>query len=167
MNAIFSAQADRIPIDACLLGAHESSFLQQARPRHISSWVASPPSLRRLTPEQASNLTGGICLRPARPDALLQYLLSVFAVDLFSRRFLTSPMASGVDSRAACFCHKARCSQGAVKGAVKTSCRLSLLNLLQATIDMGYVCSVCMSIYCAPQQQCHTCGTEFEVGASG
>lgn len=31
MNAIFSAQADRVPIDACLLGPSDSPFLQQAR----------------------------------------------------------------------------------------------------------------------------------------
>lgn len=115
MNSIFSAQADRVPIDACLLGSQESPFLQQA-----------------------ANLTDGICLRPARADGLLQYLLTVFACDLFSRRFLRLPQAAGVDFRASCFCHK-------------------------RTIDVGYVCSVCLSIFCAVQRECTTCGTEFAV----
>jgi transcription initiation factor TFIIH subunit 3 len=52
MNAIFAAQRSKVAIDACKLGGEHSSFLQQA-----------------------AYLTGGVYLRPPRPEALTQYLL--------------------------------------------------------------------------------------------
>ncbi|KAL6058239.1 General transcription and DNA repair factor IIH subunit TFB4 [Balamuthia mandrillaris] len=97
MNCIFSAQKQNIPVDSCILSSHESTFLQQA-----------------------AHLTDGIYLKPSRQDGLLQYLLSTFIVDCYSRRFLYLPRQTDVDYRASCFCHK-------------------------KVIDMGYVCSVCLS----------------------
>jgi transcription initiation factor TFIIH subunit 3 len=114
MNAIFSAQAGAVPVDACLLGGGESPFLQQA-----------------------AALTGGVYLRPPRPGALLQYLLSVFAADAPSRGALRLPTPRGVDFRASCFCHK-------------------------RAVDVGFVCSVCLSIFCTVCAECSTCGTPFE-----
>ena len=113
MNAIFCAQAANVPIDACLLGGGESPFLQQA-----------------------CSLTGGVYVRPARPAALLQYLLSVFAADGASRGALALPQPRGVDFRASCFCHK-------------------------RPVETGFVCSVCLSIFCTLCAECSTCGTEF------
>ena len=52
MNAIFAAQRAEILIDACVLGEKDSSFMQQA-----------------------SYLTKGAYVRPAKPGALIQYLL--------------------------------------------------------------------------------------------
>ena len=52
MNAIFCAQRSDVIIDGCKLGPKHSAFLQQA-----------------------AYLTGGIYLRPSRPQALAQYLL--------------------------------------------------------------------------------------------
>ncbi len=114
MNAIFCAQSLEVPIDACLLGATESPFLQQA-----------------------ANLTEGVYLRPPRPAALLQYLLSVFAADKKTRGALRLPVPRGVDFRASCFCHK-------------------------RPVDTGYVCSVCLSIFCGLVDECSTCGTPFD-----
>jgi transcription initiation factor TFIIH subunit 3 len=113
MNAIFCAKADRVAVDACLLGVGESAYLQQA-----------------------CALTGGTYLRPRRPAALLQYLLAVFVVDLSSRAALRLPTPRGVDFRASCFCHK-------------------------APVDVGYVCSVCLSIYCSECAACSTCGADY------
>lgn len=48
------------------------------------------------------------------------------------------PMQSHVDFRAACFCHK-------------------------KVIDIGYVCSVCLSIFCEKIPECTTCGSAFPV----
>lgn len=42
MNSIFSAQGDRVPIDACLLGPGDSPFLQQARPDHPAAYPGRP-----------------------------------------------------------------------------------------------------------------------------
>ncbi|XP_057444841.1 general transcription and DNA repair factor IIH subunit TFB4 isoform X1 [Lotus japonicus] len=86
--------------------------------------------------QQASYITGGIYYRPPQLDGLFQYLSTVFATDLHSRAFLRLPKSVGVDFRASCFCHK-------------------------QTIDMGYVCSVCLSIFCEHHDKCSTCGSVF------
>ncbi|CAA2967937.1 RNA polymerase II transcription factor B subunit 4 [Olea europaea subsp. europaea] len=86
--------------------------------------------------QQASYITGGVHLKPQQLDGLFQYLSTVFATDLHSRSFLQLPKPVGVDFRAACFCHK-------------------------NTIDMGYICSVCLSIFCKHHKQCSTCGSVF------
>ncbi|XP_074583433.1 general transcription and DNA repair factor IIH subunit TFB4 isoform X3 [Curcuma longa] len=86
--------------------------------------------------QQASYITGGVYLKPQHLDGLFQYLSVVFATDLQSRSFLQLPRPAGVDFRASCFCHK-------------------------KTIDMGYVCSVCLSIFCKRHKKCSTCGSDF------
>ncbi|XP_062224224.1 general transcription and DNA repair factor IIH subunit TFB4 [Phragmites australis] len=86
--------------------------------------------------QQASYITGGVYLKPQELNGLFQYLAAVFATDLHSRTFLRLPKTLGVDFRASCFCHK-------------------------KTIDMGYVCSICLSIFCKNQKKCSTCGSEF------
>ncbi|XP_042058189.1 general transcription and DNA repair factor IIH subunit TFB4-like isoform X2 [Salvia splendens] len=86
--------------------------------------------------QQASYITGGVYLKPQIFDGLFQYLSTVFATDLHSRCFLQLPKPAGVDFRASCFCHK-------------------------NTIDMGYICSVCLSIFCKHQKKCSTCGSVF------
>lgn len=86
--------------------------------------------------QQASYITGGVYLKPPQLDGLFQYLSTVFATDLHSRSFLQLPKPVGVDFRASCFCHK-------------------------NTIDMGYICSVCLSIYCKHHKKCSTCGSIF------
>eukprot|EP00899_Mesostigma_viride_P016781 jgi/Mesvir1/25103/Mv21566-RA.1 len=113
MNSIFSAQNNSIPVDSCIFGLQESSFLQQA-----------------------SFITGGIYFKVARVQGLLQYLLMIFAADLFSRKLLRLPSAGAIDFRASCFCHK-------------------------RTIDIGFVCSVCLSIFCQSVATCSSCGTTF------
>ncbi|KAG0612663.1 hypothetical protein M758_6G044100 [Ceratodon purpureus] len=77
MNSIFSAQRNGIPIDACVIGNQHSAFLQQA-----------------------SHITGGIYMKPPQPDGLFEYLMMIFATDLFSRQFLQLPRPVGVDFRA-------------------------------------------------------------------
>ncbi|XP_059451805.1 general transcription and DNA repair factor IIH subunit TFB4 [Corylus avellana] len=86
--------------------------------------------------QQASYITGGVYQKPQQLDGLFQYLLTVFATDLHSRTFLQLPKSVGVDFRASCFCHK-------------------------KTIDMGYICSVCLSIFCKHHKKCSTCGSVF------
>lgn len=86
--------------------------------------------------QQASYITGGVHHKPQQLDGLFQYLLTIFGTDLHSRNFLQLPKPVGVDFRASCFCHK-------------------------NTIDMGYVCSVCLSIYCKHLKKCSTCGSVF------
>ena len=69
----------------------------------------------------------------------------MFAVDPRTRQqHLHLPRAARVDFRAACFCHK-------------------------RPVDLGYVCSACLSIFCRQLPACTTCGTEFssEAAAAG
>lgn len=92
--------------------------------------------------QQAAHLTDGAYLRldaTVGPDLLLPYLLTTFLADKASRAVLNLPVSDSVDFRASCFC-----------------CR--------KTIDDGYVCSVCLSIFCKWTPECSTCGTTFTVG---
>eukprot|EP00250_Pteridium_aquilinum_P001485 c11677_g1_i2 orf=94-1008(+) len=86
--------------------------------------------------QQAAHITGGVYMKPSLPEGIFQYLTVVFATDLHSRRFLRLPRPTGVDFRASCFCHK-------------------------KIIDMGFVCSVCLSIFCKKHSSCSTCGANF------
>ncbi|XP_059631839.1 general transcription and DNA repair factor IIH subunit TFB4 [Cornus florida] len=86
--------------------------------------------------QQASYITKGVYFKPPQLDGLFQYLSTVFATDLHSRSFLQHPKTTGVDFRASCFCHK-------------------------NAIDMGYICSVCLSIFCKHHKKCSTCGSVF------
>ncbi|CAM8886217.1 unnamed protein product [Rhodiola kirilowii] len=91
--------------------------------------------------QQASYITGGVYLKPQLLDGIFQYLSTVFTTDMQSRNFLQLPKPVGVDFRASCFCHK-------------------------NTIDMGYICSVCLSIFCKHHDKCSTCGSIFRQAQS-
>jgi transcription initiation factor TFIIH subunit 3 len=113
MNSIFAAQRKKIPIDILKL-AGDTVLLQQA-----------------------SDATGGVYMKPDRPEGLLQYLMMAFLPDATARASLVIPSAGGVDFRAACFCHR-------------------------KVVDIGFVCSVCLSIFCnpnLPDNLCLTCGS--------
>ncbi|PBK74556.1 Tfb4-domain-containing protein [Armillaria solidipes] len=86
--------------------------------------------------QQAAHLTGGSYISLERRDALLQYLIMSFLSPPSIRKVLSVPTQDRVDFRAACFCHK---------------------NI----IDIGFVCSVCLSIFCQPVPVCSTCRTKF------
>ena len=74
--------------------------------------------------------------QPGAVQALVQSLLQVFTADTETRKLLQLPKPAAVDFKASCFCHK-------------------------RPIDMGYVCSVCLSIFCQPCRECSTCSTKF------
>ncbi|KAF7315506.1 Transcriptional factor [Mycena indigotica] len=92
--------------------------------------------------QQAAHLTGGSYIFLERRDALLQYLMASllramsFLPPPSIRKTLSVPTQEQVDFRAACFCHK-------------------------KIVDIGFVCSVCLSIYCQPLPVCTTCRTKF------
>ncbi|KAJ7419931.1 hypothetical protein WISP_51299 [Willisornis vidua] len=88
--------------------------------------------------QQACDITGGIYLKVPHMPSLLQYLLWVFLPDQEQRAQLVLPPPVHVDYRAACFCHR---------------------NL----IEIGYVCSVCLSIFCNFSPICSTCETAFKI----
>lgn len=86
--------------------------------------------------QQAAHLTNGIYYRIEKPKALIQYLTMIFLPGATTRKSLNLPQQEEVDLRAACFCHR-------------------------KIIDLGYVCSVCLSIFCSPTPVCSTCRTKF------
>ncbi|KAF3820602.1 hypothetical protein GH733_005147, partial [Mirounga leonina] len=91
-----------------------------------------------LVTQKACDITGGLYLKVPQMPSLLQYLLWVFLPDQDQRSQLILPPPVHVDYRAACFCHR---------------------NL----IEIGYVCSVCLSIFCSFSPICTTCETAFKI----
>ncbi|KAI5123036.1 hypothetical protein M0805_000472 [Coniferiporia weirii] len=88
--------------------------------------------------QQAAHLTGGSYIYLERRDALLQHLLMTFLPLPSMRQILVVPTQDKIDFRAACFCHK-------------------------TIVDIGFVCSVCLSIFCQPVPVCSTCRTKFPI----
>lgn len=92
--------------------------------------------------QQAAHLTEGAYsrwARAAKSSNLLQLMLSLFAPDPSSGAKLRMPPPPGVDFRASCFCH-------------------------QRPVDIGRVCSACLSIFCSDVGSCSTCGAVFSEG---
>jgi len=72
---------------------------------------------------QAAHLTDGLYFHHTNRGSVLQLLLQSLSADTHTRRMLSIYQPLGVDFRASCFCHR-------------------------SSIDVGYVCSVCLSIFC-------------------
>ncbi|KAJ5939232.1 hypothetical protein N7466_002366 [Penicillium verhagenii] len=94
--------------------------------------------------QQACDATKGVYMSLSEPRGLLQYLMMAFLPDQRSRRHLVLPTRVDVDFRAACFCHR-------------------------RVVDIGFVCSICLSIFCEPppDNNCLTCGTSLGAGDYG
>ncbi|GBM71676.1 General transcription factor IIH subunit 3 [Araneus ventricosus] len=85
------------------------------------------------------DISGGMYLKIQNVSTLLQYLLWIFLPNVETRKKMILPTRVYVDYRAACFCHR---------------------NL----IEIGYVCSVCLSIFCTFSPILSTCQTAFKLG---
>ena len=86
--------------------------------------------------QQASNLTNGFYFKIPQISGLLNYLIWLFLPNESTRKIIVYPPKSEVDYRAACFCHR-------------------------KLIDIGYVCSVCLSVFCSFTPICSTCDCNF------
>ncbi|KAH9040730.1 transcription factor Tfb4 [Lactarius pseudohatsudake] len=82
--------------------------------------------------QQAAHLTGGSYISRATRCFFAMSFLPPPSI----RHIMAVPRQDKVDFRAACFCHK---------------------NI----VDIGFVCSVCLSIFCSPVPVCSTCRTKF------
>jgi transcription initiation factor TFIIH subunit 3 len=102
------------------------------------------PSASDTFLQQASYITRGTFLAASEPRGLLQYLMTAFMPEGEARAALVAPRHHTVDFRAACFCHR-------------------------KVVDMGYVCSVCLGIFCEvpPDAGCLLCGNKLRLGAYG
>jgi len=97
--------------------------------------------------QQAADTTGGIymSLDASSRAGFLQYLMFAYLPDQTARNHLIVPgEGEGVDFRAACFCHK-------------------------RVVDIGFVCSICLSIFCEPLQDgtCLLCGSHLSMANYG
>ena len=86
--------------------------------------------------QQGSDITGGRYFRLDKIEKFLQVLMWLFLPNIDQRSQLGLPTPSNVDYRAACFCHR-------------------------QLVDVGFVCSVCLSIFCKFTPICSTCHTVF------
>ncbi|WWD20896.1 hypothetical protein CI109_105374 [Kwoniella shandongensis] len=101
-----------------------------------------PPTIDASPPiflQQAAHLTEGVYWQWNGRGGLLQYLHAVYLppASLRHRPFAVPPQ-DAVGFRAACFCH-------------------------HKTLDIGFVCSVCLSIFCEPRPVCLMCKTRFPI----
>jgi len=85
---------------------------------------------------QATYLTKGIYSNPMSLQGLIQHLIMTYLPSNNVRKHLNLPKSLKVDFKASCFCH-------------------------QTPIDIGYVCPVCLSIFCSQNAICQTCNTKF------
>ncbi|CAK9779883.1 transcription factor Tfb4 [Cutaneotrichosporon oleaginosum] len=119
-----------------------------AQKAHIPIDVLTlPPESTKTSPpiflQQAAHLTGGIYWRWNGRGGILQYLHSLYLPPpSLRKRPFTQPPQDAVDFRAVCFCH-------------------------QDVVDVGFVCSVCLSIFCQPKPVCPMCKTKFPRNAWG
>ncbi|KAJ2098568.1 RNA polymerase II transcription factor B subunit 4 [Coemansia sp. S100] len=88
--------------------------------------------------QQAAEITSGNYLKvdTAGGESMLQTLMFTCLADQYTREVLVAPTNETIDFRATCFCHK-------------------------RVVDIGYVCSVCLSIFCETAPVCSTCQTKF------
>lgn len=84
----------------------------------------------------ASEVTGGFHTAVRTHSELVRLMMSTLLVDVPHRFELKMPKLALVDHRATCFCH-------------------------QRFVSIGYVCSVCLAVFCQPSEQCKVCGIEF------
>lgn len=87
--------------------------------------------------QQGCDITGGVYLKVEQLAGLLQSLIWVSPPAPPLRKMLGAPPPVKVDYRAACFCHR-------------------------QLVDVGYVCSVCLSIFCKFNPVCTTCHSVFQ-----
>lgn len=160
MNAIFSAQRAEVAVDTLMLGppGMDSAFLQQAA--HLTGGLYLHLNSRAGTAgggpvgTGAGASTGGVQqhqgrasassqqVQPATAGGALQCMLTCLSADTATRAMLRVHVPLGVDLRASCFCHK-------------------------RPVDLGFVCSVCLSIFCQPAKECAICGASFHAGEPG
>lgn len=148
INCAFTAQRHHVAIDSLLITPAGPSAPSGAT--GLSGAASSAAGTSALTRsgahsvflEQAAYLTGGQHLHPtpSQAEALLALMIHVLLPPVSERSKLLLPPSATVDLRAHCFCHKAHRT-------------------------VAWVCTVCLSIFCAYAPVCATCGTKAPTAA--
>ncbi|EPQ27437.1 uncharacterized protein PFL1_04975 [Pseudozyma flocculosa PF-1] len=129
------ASTQYIPMMNCIFAAQKKSILID---------VCKVFGADTVFLQQAAHLTGGTYFRideaatveGGAASGLLQCLMSSYLPSRSIRDVMHLPMLDEVDFRAACFCHR-------------------------RIVDVGYVCSVCLSLFCEPRPVCLTCQSRY------
>ncbi|KAG6449082.1 hypothetical protein O3G_MSEX005852 [Manduca sexta] len=138
VNLVKSQPQDEKPGESLLAGAMAMALCFIARKQQVLVDVCSVDKHLSLL-QQGCDITGGLYLKVPSLEGLLQYLLWVFLPESSERGKLVLPGRGRVDYRAACFCHR-------------------------ELLTIGYVCSVCLSVFCKFSPICTTCHTVFKIG---
>lgn len=167
MNAVFAAAHAGIAIDTLALRGSATfleqasfitrgTFVRAAEPRGLLQYLmlgfgsgSAPPTSAATggssggggsePNSKAAKAKPTAAGKPNPPGRGARLGLGASVADL-----LLTPSADAVDFRAACFCHR-------------------------RVVDTGFVCSVCLSIFCEPPAggECLTCGTVLALGEYG
>lgn len=143
MNAMFAAQHSRVLIDVLKL-AGDTVLLQQAS--FTTGGIFLAPTSSKSSEGPTTN--GKSVHDKPLPIQLLPYLLHALLPAPATRAHLFPPTSPHVDFRAACFCHR-------------------------DVVDTGYVCSICLSIFCEELPStpdgtfCLICGTKLLLASDG
>lgn len=88
--------------------------------------------------QEASSITNGIYYHIPSRNNILQYLISIYLSQGKVREYINLPKTDIISLSAPCICHNQELKD-----------------------DIGYVCSVCLSIYCHPIDKCDICGSDL------
>ena len=89
--------------------------------------------------QQMASLSNGLFFKCNDNSKILQYLLCYFLMmPSYRQSNLMLPKSTLLDYKASCFCHK-------------------------KLVDIGWVCSVCLSVFCAFTPVCITCSSIFKL----
>ncbi|WVQ77611.1 hypothetical protein IAR50_007299 [Cryptococcus sp. DSM 104548] len=124
------------------VGLMNCVFAAQKAKVPIDVFSLPPPTIDPTPPiflQQAAHLTEGVYWQWNGRGGLLQYLHNIYLTPPSLRRTpFAVPPQDAVGFRAVCFCH-------------------------HNTLDVGFVCSVCLSIFCEPRPVCLMCKTRFPI----
>ncbi|WVQ95409.1 hypothetical protein IAU59_002506 [Kwoniella sp. CBS 9459] len=124
------------------VGLMNCVFAAQKAKVPIDVFSLPPPTIDASPPiflQQAAHLTDGIYWQWNGRGGLLQYLHAIYLPPPSLRQHpFAVPPQDAVGFRAVCFCH-------------------------HKTLDVGFVCSVCLSIFCEPRPVCLMCKTRFPI----
>lgn len=82
--------------------------------------------------QKAAHITGGTYRKPRSIDSLLQHMLVTSTLDRYARDFMQHSRGHVLDLRVSCLCHR-------------------------RNVDLGFVCSTCLSTFCCEFSYCLTC----------
>ncbi|KAI3644461.1 hypothetical protein MP228_010625 [Amoeboaphelidium protococcarum] len=156
MNTVFTCQRMGVRVNVCRFNAQttEQSIVNGAKMGSSNNVANHKVQQSSVFMQQVAHITRGVYIDVDQQAMLTSALLSAFivpgkvdsglsygntlnaSVTSEGASHVVVPCPSKVDLRATCFCH----------GDI---------------VDVAYVCSVCLAVYCDLSNKCKTCGTHY------